>query len=433
MKNLNFSYIKEKWSHTGFQKYLKSTGWSMSSRVLSMAVSFLATVFIARELGPTNFGQLSYAISFVAIFSFTASMGIDYILYRELIKNPDNKEKLLGSAFIIKVVAGTITAIICILFSAIFTADDVSKILIIILTGTFIFGSFQIINHDFQSRAESKYPAIITFITGIIINISKIIVIFLGKGVIYLSLVLLLESILYALFYWYIYKKKLSGKITRWKYDTTTTISLLKDSWPLIFSGAFVLIYSRIDQIFIKHMLDASSVGIYDSAVRIAEVWYFIPSIIVTALFPAIIHAKKISEESYNLRLGRLALLLFIIPVLISLPLTILAPFIMQTLYGHAFIGGTIILQIYIWASIGIFLGTLVTNYLIAENCKKILLFVSLIPMITNVLLNLLWIPSFGIVGSAYATLVSYLLIPLSILLFKETRTRIVMVYKSLI
>ena len=426
-------YIGGKWRESGFKRYLKSASWSMSSRLFSMVISFVATTYIARSLGPTNFGQLSYALSFVSIFSFIASLGIDGILYRELIKTPEKRNQLLGSALFIKLCAGSIAGITCIISALFFTTDDVSMILIFILTGTFIFNSFQIINHEFQARLDAKYPAIINVSVVIILNILKIFSIITGKGVIYLSLILLLESILYALFYFLAYEIKLKEKVSAWKIKTETVISLLKDSWPLIFSTAFILIYSRIDQIFIKHIIDAKAVGVYDSAVRIAEVWYIIPNVLVTALFPAIISAKKISEDTYNNRLGKFVLLLLALSLIISIPISIFAPLIIKILYGSDFLSGVIVLQIYIWASMGVFLGTLVTNYLIAENYKKILFFTSLLPMLVNVLLNITWIPEYGITGAAYATLISYMLLPLSILFFRQTRTRVIQIFKLMI
>jgi O-antigen/teichoic acid export membrane protein len=88
--------IKKKIQSEGFQKYFKNTSWVLASRVLCMAISFVTTTFIARHLGPTNFGQLSYAISFVAIFSFLPALGIDAVLYKELIENPDKKSEFLA-------------------------------------------------------------------------------------------------------------------------------------------------------------------------------------------------------------------------------------------------------------------------------------------------------------------------------------------------
>jgi len=425
MHFLSPTYIKEKWNHAGFQKYFQSTGWMFAARVLSMAVSFFTTVFVARHLGPENLGQLNYAVSFVGIFSFLASLGIDNVLYRDLIRHPDRKKEFLGSALLLKLAGGIATAVIVVVSAVFFAQNDVSRVLILILSGTFLFNEFQIINFEFQARVKSKYPSIVIFLITIILNLLKILVIVAGKGVIYLAFVLLLEPILYALFYWFIYEKKIEERLFPWKFDAQIARQLLSDSWPLIFTSAFMLVYGRIDQVLIKYMMNASAVGIYSAAVTVAEVWYFIPGIIVSSLFPAIINSKKVSEKFYSARLQKLAFFLFICAVAICLPVTIFAPLAIQILYGKAFLGSVAILRIYVWAAVGTFLGILVDNYLIAENYRGILITRSFVPMIINIILNILWIPKYGIVGSAYATLLSYSLGPLIIFAFHKTRRQI--------
>jgi O-antigen/teichoic acid export membrane protein len=283
----------------------------------------------------------------------------------------------------------------------------------------FIFNAFQIINYEFQAQVKSKYPSIISLFVTIILNLLKIFVIASQKGVIYLASILLLESVLYSIFYWYFYEKKLGGKLFHWKFDTGIAKSLLIDSWPLIFFSAFALVYARIDQVLIKHMMDARAVGIYGAAVAIAEVWYFIPNIIVPSLFPAIINAQKTSKELYYSRLKKLIILLFSIALVISVFVTLAAPIIIKIIYGEQFINSTDILKIYVWSTFGTFLGNLATSYLIAENKKGLLIFFSFVPMITNVILNILLIPKYGMIGSALATLISYSLGPLSLYYLK--------------
>lgn len=423
--------ISEKLTHSGFQRYFKNMSWLVISRILCMVISFITTAFIARQLGPTNFGQLSYAISFVAVFSFLASLGIDGIVYRDLVKFPEKKMEYLGTALGIKLSASIFTSIVIIISAITFAEDDVSKILIIILSFTFIFNSFLVVNNDFQASVRSKAPALISLIVTVILNTLKVVVIFYDKGVIYLSLILLLETILYATFYWLAYEKILGGRLRNWKFDKLIAKSLLHDSWPAIFSAAFALIYARIDQIFIKHMIDATAVGIYDSAVRVAETWYFLPSIAIGSLFPAIVNAKKTDDSLYNARLKQLIVVVLILTFSISLITVIFAPFIVKLLYGAAFIGGTKVLQIYIWSAIAISLSTIISSYLIIENYRKILFITNLVPMISNIVLNILWIPHYGIIGSAYATLVSYILGPLCLLFFSKTRKRIKLIYRE--
>ncbi|MBU6370953.1 MAG: flippase [Patescibacteria group bacterium] len=425
--------VRGTWQHEGFQRYFRSTGWMFLSKVLSMVVSFFATVFVARHLGPTSYGQLIYAVSFVGIFGFIASLGIDSILYRELIKYPDRRDEFLGTAFTLKVAAGAITGIGTAAFAAFFAQDDVSRILIFILSATFVFSSFQIVNLEFQARVKSKFPSLIILLINIILNSLKVLIVISGKGVIYLSLVLLLEPILYVFFYWFAYERNIGGKVSEWTFSMPTAKMLLADSWPLIFSSAFALIYSRIDQVLIKHLIDAHAVGVYGAAVTVAESWYFIPGIIVSSLFPAILNAKKTSEDLYRQRLGRLAALLLLLAVGISIVTMIFAPLIMNILYGAAFAGGIVILRIYVWGGIGIFLGTLAGNYLIAENYRDILIWTSFVSMAGNVVLNLVWIPQYGIAGAAWATLVSYGLGPLVIFCFKRTRGTAIAAIRSVI
>jgi O-antigen/teichoic acid export membrane protein len=144
-----------------------------------------------------------------------------------------------------------------------------------------------------------------------------------------------------------------------------------------------------------------------------------------------VVNAKKTSEELYEKRLKKFIIALFGLSVGISILTMIFAPLIMGILYGAAFSGGIIVLQIYVWANVGIALNSIVFNYLITENYRKIILITSFIPMIINVILNLLWIPRYGIAGSAFATAISYSLAPLTILCFKQTREKMIKIFKS--
>ena len=54
---------------------------------------------------------------------------------------------------------------------------------------------------------------------------------------------------------------------------------LLVESWPLLLSGISIMVYMKIDQIMLGQILGDESVGIYSAALRISEIWYFIPMI----------------------------------------------------------------------------------------------------------------------------------------------------------
>lgn len=403
------------YNNPGFKRYFHNTGWSLMARFFSLGVSFIISVLVARYLGPANLGQLSYAVSFVGIFSFIANLGIDNILYRELIRYPEKRDVLMGTALRLKIFAGSIAAVIAIFSAYMFFPIDISFWLICLISLTYVFSAWNIIVYEFQAHVEQKYPAIISFFIVILLNVLKIAIMVSHKGIIYFSVVLLLEPIFYAICYSWARRKRY-GTTAHWKFDTAVAKMILIDSWPLMISSTFILIYSRIDQIMIKQYIDSASVGVYDAAVRISEAWSFIPGIIASSLFPAIVNAKKVSDTTYKKRLLSLSGFLALLAIAVAVPTTLLSHQIIQLLYGDEFIRSSTILSIYIWSGLWTSLGTMVGYYLISEN-KRILLFSStFLAMVINIILNFMWLPSYGIVGAAWATFISYAFLALPLI-----------------
>lgn len=422
-------YIKEKIHHPGIQKHSKNIGWMFFAKIASMGISFLATVYIARNLGPTNYGQLSYALSFTGLFGFLASLGIEQILYRELIRYPEKRNEYMGSALVLRISAAILTIAICMLSAIILSPKDVSLHLILLISLSFFFSSFSLFGYEFQAEAKSKLPSILSFFVVIILNALKILVILYDEGVIYLALVILLEPILYAIGYLYLRTKKY-GSVVNLRFDRKIATVMLRDSLPLIFASAFFAIYARIDQVMIKNMIDTESVGLYDSAVRIAEVWYFIPSMIIAALFPAIINAKKVSEELYYRRIRKIFILIVSISILTALPTTLLSKHIITIIYGTSFIGALSVLQIYVWSNIGAALSTLSQQLLIAENLTKMISISAFLGMVVNIVLNIFLIPRYGISGAAIASMISYTIPFLSLIFFRSSRKIFLNIFK---
>jgi O-antigen/teichoic acid export membrane protein len=192
-------------------------------------------------------------------------------------------------------------------------------------------------------------------------------------------------------------------------------------------------IYLKIDQVMIKNMLGNESVGLYAVAVKLSEVWFFIPVIICTSILPALINAKKNSEEFFNVRLSKLYSLMFWLAFIIALPISVFSKQIIYILFGSAYVGASLTLSIYIWSGISVFLGVAVNNFLLSQNLTKISFYTTAFGAIINVVLNIILIPVWGIFGSALATLVSYTFVTFSILLFKESRPQIRVILNSII
>ena len=391
---------------TGFKRYFVNTFWLMGHRVLSMVVALFVSVYVARYLGPQRFGLLSYAVSFAGLFTALATLGLDGIMVRELVKTPERRDELLGTAFWLKA-GGAVFMWLGVAAAIPFAHNDIqTNIIIAIIAFGVIFQAFNVIDFNYQAEVKSKYVVYAQLASLVISSIIQLVLIWIAAPLVWFACVFLLSAMMHALGLIVMYLKN-TGTVWSWKWRWETAKELFQDSWPLILSGMMISIYMKIDQIMIKEMLGTEQVGHYAAAVRLSEAWYFIPMAITSSVFPAIINAKKQSEEFYYKRLQKLYDLMVWLAVTIALPTTFLAPWVIKVSYGGAFWPAAGVLSIHIWAGVFVGLGVASGRWFLCENMQKEAFYRTFLGVICNVALNVIMIPKYGINGAALSTLIS--------------------------
>jgi PST family polysaccharide transporter len=398
-----------------------------------MGVGLFVSVWVARYLGPEQFGILNYAIAFVALFTAFSTLGLNSIIVRDIVNDPDSANEILGSAFALKLIGGVVAlALIIATISIIRPDDNLTRWLVGIIAVGMVFQAFDAIDFWFQSQILSKYTVYAKSPAFLLANIGKVVLILTGATLIAFAWIALAEIAMGAVGLIIAYQMR-GHALLRWRGRLTRTIGFIKDSWPLMFSAMVGMIYMRIDQIMLGEMVGDSAVGVYSAAVRLSEVWYFIPTAIAVSVFPALIEAKKISERLYNEHFQKLYNLMTWIAISIALPVTFLAGYIIDFLYGEKYGAAGTVLAIHIWAGIFVFLGVVSSKYLLTENYIRISFFRTSIGAVVNILLNLALIPRYGVNGAAITTLISYFLAVFSIVFIKKTRQQSLMMFRSLL
>jgi len=394
-------------SHQGFMKYFKNTSWLFAEKILRMTVGLFVGIWVARYLGPEKFGLFSYAQSFVGLFTAIAGLGLDGIIVRELVKDESKRDALLGTAFRLKLIGALLVLIALAIAVNLSRQDSLTTLLIFVIVSATVFQSFNVIDFYFQAKVLSKYVVYANVISLLISSMVKIWLILNEAPLLYFAYSILFDSFILICGFIYFYRYK-ALFLSRWYFDRKLVRSLLKDSWPLILSGLVISIYMKVDQIMIKEMLGAEAVGQYAAAVRLSEAWYFIPMVIASSLFPAIINAKKQSEENYYIRLQQLYDLMVWVAIFIAIPMTFLSDWIIELLYGVKYSQTASVLKIHIWAGVMVFFGVARHKWTISQNLQKYDIYIDIAGAVSNIFLNLILIPKYGVSGAAYATLVSY-------------------------
>jgi O-antigen/teichoic acid export membrane protein len=416
------------------RKIFANATWLFFDRILRMASSIFIGAWVARYLGVENFGLYNYAIAFVGIFATVATLGLDQIVIRDTVRHPLASNQILGTAFVMKLVGGTIALISATLTLMIVrSGDGLALWLVAIIASSLIFQAFDVIDFWFQSQVQSKHTVLAKNLAFISTSIGKILLIQAQAPLILFAWIYAAEFAFGALGLAMIYQAQ-GGRLKKWLFTLPWAKRLLKDSWTLILSGFFISIYMRIDQIMLGQISGDSAVGIYSVAVKISELWYFVPVAIANSVYPAIVEAKQISEERYYERLQKTLDLLTFLSYSIAIGFSIASGWIIQLLFGAEYTAATSVLIVHIWTGVFVSSGLIRSLWTTTEGMMQYAFVTSTIGAIINIGLNFAFIPRYGGVGAAIATVISQIFAAyLTSVFFQRTRKFFWLQTKSLL
>ena len=389
------------------KKIISNIGWLTAERILVMAVSFVVGISVVRYLGPQSYGKLSYSLSFAGLLGAIAKLGLDQIVIRNLVREEKSSEEILGTAFVLKLAGSLFTVMLIGISIWIFNNDSQIRLMTVIISIGLIFAAFDTIDFWFQSKVLSRSMAIVRSTQLILTSMTKLLLIFWKLPLIAFAGVYLAESLLRAIgMIWIYYHNRQS--ISRWRASWSKASELLKDSWPLVLSSIMILIYMKIDQIMLGNMTGDEAVGNYAAAVKLSEPCYFISTAICSSIYPALIKIKQRNQQEYQNKVQQLYDLMAWISLGITVTITLIADTLATSLLGSEYAEVGTILKLHIWASPFVFLGIARSRWLMTENYTRFNLVATSLGAVVNIILNVLWIPNYGGVGAAFATVISY-------------------------
>jgi PST family polysaccharide transporter len=401
---INLSFLKRS---AELRKIVANTGWLFADKILRMGVGLFVSVWVARYLGVEQFGTLNFAMAFVALFSTLSTLGLPGLVIRSLTHEPEKRNEILGTTFWLQLWGGMAGLGLSVATILIFRREDPLTVSLVAILGSVgIFQAFDTIDLWFQSQVQSRYTVVAKNTAFLIFAVVKVGLINLGAPLIAFAMATVAEVAVGALGLILGYKSQ-GHSLLKWRWNLALAKNLLKESWPLLLSGLTIVIYMRIDQIMLGQMVGSESVGLYAAASKISEMWYFIPMSLAASVAPSIYAAKKIGEGLYFQRLRKLITTLTLVSIVFAVPIALLSRPIILVIFGPEFALSAPILSVHIWASLFVFMGVAIGPWFIAEGLTKLSFRRTLMGALINVVLNLVFIPMYGGVGAAVATVIS--------------------------
>ena len=411
---------------------LGNTGWLLAEKALRMILGLFVGGWVARYLGPEQFGLFNYALALVALFAILANAGLDSVVVRDVVCDPAGRDTVLGSAFLLKLAGGLLAVLGATAAGLLFDAgDDRVHWLVVLMALALLAQAFDTIDLYFQSKLQARYAVFARNVAFVLLAAVKIALILSEAPLIAFAWAVFAESMLSALGLVAAYRLA-SNRITAWRGSIARMRGLLRQCWPLMLSGLMVAVYTRIDQVMLGTMAGTESVGIYSAGTLLSELWYVVPVAIVVSAAPVLTRARAADPALYRHQLILLFRWLGTFCGAIALPVSLFSEPLVALVFGDAYRASGAVLAVHVWATLFVALGVISSQYLLLEDLNRVSLQRTLAGAAVNILLNMIWIPMYGPVGAAWATLVSYAVASLSLFHNRKSRECLLLMLQAL-
>jgi len=392
----------------GLRQVIVNLAWLFTDQILQLGLGLVVGVWVARYLGPDQFGLLNYAIAFVSLFSSIATVGLGSLVMRDIARNPDCKNETLGTAFGLQFIGGCVTLFLTVGVISLFKPNDtLTHWLVGIIAAGTIFQSFETINIWFQSQVQSKYTVLAKNSVSFLVAAVRIGLVIMKAPLIAFACIRLAEVAITGIAYVYFYQRT-GNKIQEWKFKWPRGKELLRESWPIMLSGLAIYLYSKTDQLMLGSMNRNDELGYYAAAVKISEIADFLPMIIYSSIFPKLVELREKNYQEYLNKFQIYCDSMMVLWLGVAIPISLLAPWIVQTLYGQQYAKAAAVLSIYVWAQFGSNFGVARNAYLTIEGKLQYSLYLTVAGSFLNIGLNFWLIPKYGAFGATAATLITY-------------------------
>ncbi len=392
------------------------------SEIVLRFISFFIVIYLARVLGAADFGKISFAQTLILYFMLITNLGLDTLGVREIARGKDNIVNYTGNIITLKLFLAIFSFCLMLVFVNFIHKPFQVKYLIIFY-GFSLFPSALLLEWFFRGVERMEFIGISRILGKLPYALLVFLLVKSSKQLLLIPYLSLTGSLIAIGFLIYIFTKQY-GKL-RLVFNFPHWKGLIRRALPIGASSIMIQIYYNFDIVMLGFMKGDEVVGCYNAAYRvILFAWMFFPLFIHT-IFPLMSRYYKESQEKLKVLISSSTRLLSIIGLPLGIGGTILAKPIMRLLYGEGFDNGIIAFQILIWSVVIICLRCTYEQSFLACDKEKRYMFGVMSGALTNIGLNLILIPLFGLKGAAVATVISEFVFSLYLFFYFQIVNRV--------
>lgn len=390
------------------QKIVNNLLWAVGGKVVNLVGSLVLGIIVARYLGVEQYGLMNYVISYAFLFQTLASFGLDSIEVREEAAGKVPVNTIIGTAFWIKVVFGIICIALSIGTAVVMSEDGYTIGLVALYSSYIVFNSFVVIRNYFTSLVQNKYIVLSEIFRTFVGIAIKLTMWATDCSLTWFVAAFAFDHVLLAGGYISSYHHKI-GKLKEWRFSLPYAKYLLKESFPLLLTNAAVIIYQRIDQVMIGHMVSKADVGYFSVAAKFVEVMIFIPATIAHTISPILVQMLDKSREIYTVKAQQYLNITVWISILCSIGVSVISYWIVLHTFGTQYLHAAAILQVLSFKMVSVALSNGGGIMVIVERLQKWVFFRDVLGCLVCIGLNWWLLPMYGAMAAAFVAIAANL------------------------
>lgn len=394
-----------------FQIVAKNTFALTAVEFVSKIVAIFWIIFLARALGVESFGKYNFVNAFILIFSVLPDLGIGLVFVREVAQNQPLAKEYLGNCLVLNSILSVVAFIFIFLTINILHYSFSTVILVAIATGTLIISTIRSVGSwMFEAHEKMEISAMLTCLNTLVTLLGGFVFWQIGKSLSFLFFGLMTGTIISTLITWSFVIKafgwpKLRLNVKMSKY-------LIEQGFPLALAAFAYYLYTKIDTVILSKIADNQAIGWYNAATIFSfSAIQFLNVPLVSAIYPTLSRLLAADYQNLSKIIQKLLLMVILWSVPFAVFVTIFSSFLINLVYGPAYFPAVNVLKIVVWFTPFAALSAFLYKFLIILKKQKIYLYVSLVGSVTNILLNLVAIPKFGMIGAATSSVLTQVLL----------------------
>jgi len=386
------------------QRVVKNTFALLAGNLLASGLGFVTAVYVARILGPGDFGRINFATAIVAYFMLLTNIGLPLLGIREIAGETLRIKEYLGQILTLRFVLAVLSFLLLAVL-ALFLPTHLEIKWLLLLYGIGVIPSALMLDWLFQGVERMEYIGLAQIIASLFTLTFTVIFIKGSHQLLAIPVMQVLGNCLAVLFLMAVCVRHY--KPGPFIFCPRTWWPLLMKAFPIGFSLIMAQIFYNIDSVMLGFMRTNEELGTYNAAYKVIFLCIIIVGAYHDATFPVLSNYFKTSRESLKALVSFTERLMVMIAIPLALSVMVLAKPIMTLVYGVAYTEAAVPFRILIWAVFILYINTAYSRGVLACKQTKWFLAGVTVPAIVNILSNCILIPPMGIAGAAIATVLA--------------------------